>query len=68
METKSCLNPLMTSKECCFHSAAPDYQGKVKFAFANSGRLLLIPALGSQTGEVMSKKSGENRIDAGSTF
>lgn len=68
METKSCLNPLVTSKQCCFRSAAPDCQRKAKFAFANGGELLLIPALGHKKGKVFSKKSGENRIDTGSTF
>lgn len=29
METKSCLNPLVTTKGC-FHPAAPDYQDKTK--------------------------------------
>lgn len=68
METKSCLNPLVMSKGCCLHSAAPEYQGKDKFAHANSGELLLIPVLGPKKGKAFSKKSGENRIGAGSTF
>lgn len=68
METNSCLNPLVMSKGCCFHSAAPDYQGKAKFAFANSGELLLIPAFGPKKGKVFSEKSGQIRIDTGSAF